>query len=209
MSQAFWAKMVTINTILNPLRAAGNESVIAKIDLVELRGKLRAQLEDLRKAVTQQYSERDAYQVLFPVTAHCDELVKKLILDVRHLEWPPLQQELYQVDDAGDLFFELLDNALAKPETLLLVYEVYYFCLSDGFCGRYGINPEKLADYLQILRKHIHLQPIVATSFPLPALSKRSYFRIPNYLYYCSVGVLLVLVYCFLLYLASTWDPLQ
>ena len=208
MSQVFWARMVTINTILNPLREAETESAILKIDLVELRSKLRVQLEDLRKAITEQYSERDAYYVLFPVTAHCDELVKKLILDVHHLEWPPLQQELYQVDDAGDLFFELLDNALSKPETLFLVYEVYYFCLNDGFCGRYSINPDKLADYLQKLRKHIQLQPIVATSLPLTTLSKRAYFRIPNYLYYCSAGVLLTLVYCFLLYLASTWDPL-
>ena len=208
MSQAFWARMVAINAILNPLREAETESAILKIDLVEVRSKLRVQLEDLRKAITEQYSERDAYYVLFPVTAHCDELVKKLILDVHHLEWPPLQQELYQVDDAGDLFFELLDNALSKPETLFLVYEVYYFCLNDGFCGRYSINPDKLADYLQKLRKHIHLQPIVATSLPSPTLSKRAYFRIPNYLYYCSVGVLLTLVYCFLLYLASTWDPL-
>jgi type IV/VI secretion system ImpK/VasF family protein len=207
MSQALWESIVTINNILNPLREAETESIISMIDLVELRSKVRTQLEDLRTAITQQYSERDAYYVLFPLTAHCDELVKKLILDTHQLEWPPLQQELYQVDDAGDLFFELLDNALSKPETLFLVYEVYYFCLNDGFCGRYSVNPGRVADYLQKLRKHIQLQPIAATSSPLLTPARRAYFRIPNTVYYGGTGLLLILVYLFLTHLASTWQP--
>ena len=207
MSQALWEKIVTINDILNPLRETQTESIISTIDWVELRSKVRAQLEDLRAAFTEQYSERDAYHALFPLTAHYDELVKKLTLDIHQSEWPPLQQELYQVDDAGDLFFELLDNALSKPETLSLVYEVYYFCLNDGFYGRYSAHPDRLAEYLHKLRNHIRLQPIAATSLPNPVPTKRAYFRIPDYFYYCSAGLLLILVYFFLTNLADTWQP--
>ena len=207
MSQALWEKIVTINDILNPLRETQTESIISTIDWVELRSKVRAQLEDLRTTITEQYSERDAYYALFPLTAHCDEWVKKLILDTHQSEWPPLQQELYQVDDAGDLFFELLDNALSKPETLSLVYEVYYFCLNDGFYGRYSAHPDRLDEYLQKLRKHIRLQPIAATSSQNPAPTRRAYFRIPDYLYYCGTGLLLILVYFFLTHLADTWQP--
>jgi type IV/VI secretion system ImpK/VasF family protein len=208
MSLALWERIVTINNILNPLREAEAGPINPTIDLVELRSRLRAQLEGLRTAITGQYSERDAYYVLFPLTAHCDELVKKLILDTHPLEWPPLQQELYQVDDAGDLFFELLDNALGKPETLFLVFEAYYFCLQDGFCGRYSVNPDRLVDYLQKLRKHIRLQPIAAAGSPLLAPARRAYFRIPDYLYYCGAGLLLILVYFFLINLAGSWQPL-
>jgi type IV/VI secretion system ImpK/VasF family protein len=207
MNKELWGIIVTINACLKPLREADSPDIIATIDLVEIRSKLRAQLEQLRTAITERYSERDAYLVLFPLTAHCDELVKKMILDIKQLEWPPLQQELYQVTDAGDLFYELLDNALAKSDTLPLVYEVYYFCLHDGFCGRYGGNVERLNDYLEKLRPHIILQPIVTIVPPLPAPKKWTHFRMLNRIYYGGVGLLLLLVYCFLTFLASTWHP--
>ena len=208
MNKELWSIIVTINASLNPLREAVSLDTIATLDLVKLRSKLRDQLEQLRTAITERYSERDAYLVLFPLTAHCDELVKKMILDINQLEWPPLQQELYQVVDAGDLFYELLDNALAKPDTLPLVYEVYYFCLHDGFCGRYGGNVERLSDQLKKLRPHIILQPIVTITPPTPAPKKWANFRMLNRIYYGGVGLLLLLVYCFLTFLASTWHPM-
>ena len=207
MNREMWEFIVSINACLNPLREADSPDTIAIIDLVELRSKLRTQLEHLRGAITEQHSERDAYFVLFPLTAHCDELVKKIILDINQLEWPPLQQELYQVNDAGDLFYELLDNALKKPETLPLVYEVYYFCLHDGFWGRYGGNPDRIGDYMEKLRKHIVLQPIAASAPPPPAPKKWANFRIMNRIYYGGVFLLLMLLYFFLTSLASTWQP--
>ena len=207
MNYDLWKMIGTFNSLLLPLREAYAQSTMATIDLVELRSQLRSQLEALRTFISERYSERDAYFVIFPLTAHCDEVVKMMILDTQHLEWPPLQQELYQVADAGDLFYELLDNALTKPDTLPLVYEAYYFCLRDGFFGRYSIHPDRVTDYLVKLQKHIRLQPIT-TSPLISASTKRSYFRIPNYSYYVGAGLLLVSVYFFLSVLASTWQSL-
>jgi len=208
MSQSLWEIIVTIYNFLKPLREADTRAGVATADLVELRSNLRNRLEYLRTEITGQHSERDAYFVLFPLVAHCDELVKKLILDISNLEWPPLQQELYQVADAGELFFELLDSVLGKPETLPLVYEVYYFCLNDGFCGRYSANPERLASYRQNLRKHILLQPVEAV--PALATAKvRASFHIPDYVYYAGAGLLLLLVYSLLNFLGSRWQPMN
>ncbi len=209
MNQNLWEMIVTVNNFLSPLRQADVQSTVTMIDLLELRSKMRIQLDDLRAAITEQYSERDAYYVLFPLTAHCDEVVKKVILDSNQLEWPPLQQEFYQVADAGDLFFELLDNALSKPETLALVYEVYYFCLHDGFCGRYSVNPDMVDNYLRKLHKHIDLPPVAAIAPIVASTNKRGYFRIPNYIYYLGVGVLFIMNYWFLTFLASTWQPMK
>lgn len=206
MNQDLWEMIAIINNLLNPLRAAEAQSTVDMIDLVELRSMLRSQLEDLRATITEQYSERDAYFVLFPLIAHCDELVKKMIQQSNQLEWPPMQQEFYQVADAGDLFYELLDNALSKPETLALVYEVYYFCLQDGFCGRYSANPDRVTTYLEKLRKHICLLPIAVT-YPAPEPAKRAFFRMPGYAYYTGAAVLLMLVYMFLSFLGSSWQP--
>jgi type IV/VI secretion system ImpK/VasF family protein len=207
MNYDLWKMIGTFNSLLLPLREANAQATMVTIDLVELRSQLRSQLEVLRTVITERYSERDAYFVIFPLTAHCDEVVKMMILATQDLEWPSLQQELYQVADAGDLFYELLDNALTKSDTLPLVYEVYYFCLRDGFCGRYSLHPDRATDYLQKLQEHIRLQPIT-TSPLISASTKRSYFRIPNYSYYLGTGLVLVLIYFFLTFLASTWQPL-
>ena len=205
MNSNLWKMIGTFNDFLLPIREAQKQSTVAMLDLVGIRSQIRTQLEDLRAVITEQYSERDAYFVIFPLIAHCDEMVKMMILDTQHLEWPPLQQELYQVSNAGDLFYELLDNALAKPETLPIVYEVYYFCLQDGFCGRYSLNSDKVTDYLQKLKAHIRLQLITETPLILTTI-KRSYFRIPNYSYYVGTGLFLVSIYFFLNYLAKTWQ---
>ena len=207
MSLDFWETIVSINQVLKPLREGNTPLVISMTELLELRSKLRAYLLALRKLISEQYTERDAYQVLFPLIAHCDEVIKQSIQDNQQLDWPPLQLELYQVANAGDLFFELLESALKQQDTLGLVYEVYYFCLQDGFCGRYSGNPMRLNDYCILLRQHIRLQPFPISNQSTTALSKRSYFRIPNYYYWVgSIGVLIA-VYFFLVNLASGWQP--
>lgn len=207
MSIELWEIIASINNCLSPLRAADSPAAIAMIDLMELRNRLRAQLDHLRTTLIEQHSERDAYFVLFPLTAHCDEQVKKMILDINQQEWPSLQHELYQIADAGDLFYELLDTILGKPETLPLVYEVYYFCLHDGFCGRYGVNPDRISDYLKKLQSHIILQPVTTTAAAAPALRKWANIRVPNRVYYGGVILVLMLFYFWLTFLASTWQP--
>ena len=206
INQEVWLKIASINDFLKPLREINKNLNIEKIDLIDLRIRLRDQLEYLRIVLTQLYSDRDAYYVLFPLTAHCDEVVKMSILDVQNIEWPPLQQELYKVDDAGDLFYELLDNALIKTDTLSLVYEVYYFCLQDGFCGRHSLDSVR-TNYLRKLEKHISIKPIPIQNMQ-SNLVKRRHFRIPNYSYYCATALLLSLIYYFLTFLASNWQPI-
>ena len=207
MKQDLWEIVVTINNALQILRQKSGQAGINMADLIEVRGKVRAELEVLRAAISQQYSERDAYFVLFPLMAHCDEVVQMLILDTHQLAWPPLQWELYQVADAGDVFFELLDNALSKPETLPLIYQVYYFCLKDGFCGRYSGNPDQIAEYLRKLAKHIDLQPLPSSPASEVAPVNKAYFRIPNHFYYTVAAGLLIAFYFLLCNLASNCQP--
>ena len=76
-------------------------------------------------------------------------------LDVNQAAWPPLQKELFQVDDAGDMFYESLEEILSKPQTLPFIYEVYYFCLNYGFKGRYNDNALKINEYMKKLKAKI------------------------------------------------------
>ena len=209
MNLGIWEIVSAINALLRPLREAGSPAALETIDLVDLRAKLRVRLEYLRAQITGRHSERDAYFALFPLVAYYDERVKALILDLNHLQWPPIQQELYQVADAGDLFYESLDSLLGKPETLPLVYEMYYFCLQDGFRGRYGANPEKLDEYRQRLRERIRAADVDALPVQKPTRPRRVPLRLPNSLYYGAAGLALLLVYALLGFLARLWQPLN
>lgn len=203
INQEVWLKIANINSFLKPLREVNKNLNIETSDLIDLRIKLRDQLEYLRLLITEKYSDRDAYFVIFPLTAYCDEIIKRSIIDVQSLEWLPLQKELYKIDNAGDLFYELLDNILIKTETLSLVYEVYYFCLKDGFHGRYGLSSVK-DSYLKKIEKHIFIKPISIIKIKQNT-KKRRHFRIPNYSYYCVSVVLIIIVYFFLTFLANSW----
>lgn len=128
--------------------------------LVQVRAEIRKQLDLLRARLTDQFNERDIYFVLFPIVAHFDELIQINYLKEKYMEWPLLQQELFQVDDAGELFFETLDDILRKPQTNPFIFEIYYLCLSNGFCGKYTDNQIRINDYLKQLREKISIQDL-------------------------------------------------
>lgn len=124
-------------------------------EVVKVRTDIRTQLDFLRAQLSEEFTERDSYFVLFPIVALFDELVQTRFLDVNQTSWPPLQKELFQIDDAGEVFYETLEEILQKPQTLPFTYEVYYFCLNHGFKGRYNNNPLKISEYLKKLREKI------------------------------------------------------
>lgn len=124
-------------------------------EIVKARTDIRTQLDFLQAQLSEEFTERDSYFVLFPIVALFDELVQTRFLDVSQISWPPLQKELFQIDDAGEVFYETLEEILRKPQTLPFVYEIYYFCLNHGFKGRYNDNPLKISEYLKKLRNKI------------------------------------------------------
>jgi len=209
MNRQVWETIVTINNYISPLDAKDKQIEIKSNDLIELRSKLRIELETIRQLLTEQYSQRDVYLVLFPFIAHCDELIRKLIIDRENLNWPSFQEEFYKIDDAGDTFYDLLDDLLTKPDTLPFVYEIYLFCLKDGFLGRYSNYPDTIKDYIKKLNKYISLRPLLDNPTQVAVSHKRIFFRIPNYFYYISAGVLLLGLYYILMFFGSIWKPYE
>ena len=120
-------------------------------ELVSIRSDLRTQLDFLKATLAEQYSERDTYLILFPIVAQIDEVVLGHFLHKLHTGWPSLQKELFQIDNAGEVFYDILDDILLKPQTPQFIFEVYYFCLNYGFRGRHQDNPVKLRTYMKKL----------------------------------------------------------
>lgn len=177
-------------------------------DLLHARSELRKELGSVRGRLAGLLNERDAYLVLFAITAHFDELVQTRFLKGDELTWPTLQKELFQVDDAGEIFYETLDDILMKPQTLPFVLEVYYFCLNDGFKGRYDRNPGKIEEYKQRLRQRIPFetpeQAQTTDAEPVTIETKRS-----PAVYYVSAGAALLAFYLILMAAATFWNPLK
>ena len=175
-------------------------------DLVKVRVDIRTQLDFLRAKLSENLRERDSYLVIFPIVAYFDEIIQTNFLAESRTGWPPLQKELFQIDDAGELFYETLDDIMLKPQTLPFIYEVYYFCLSSGFRGKYGNNPVKVTEYLKRLRDKIPS----SASGRLPTAEPEDTGRIRlagSPVWYYAASFALIGIYYYLLYsFAGHWS---
>ena len=175
-------------------RPAGVES----FDIVGVRAELRKQLDILRVKLAEQLTERDCYLVVFPIVAYFDEHIKTCYLAEKQLSWPPLQKELFQIDEAGELFYDTVDDILRKPQTIPFIYEVYYFCLNKGFQGKYVDNPVKISEYMKKLREKI---PVVDMSSVQTAAMETGQVKLVGSAlwYYLASAAVLILFYLVLL----------
>jgi type IV/VI secretion system ImpK/VasF family protein len=173
-------------------------SGVESFDIVGVRAEIRKQLDILRVKLAEQLAERDCYLVVFPIVAYFDEHIKTFYLAEKQLSWPPLQKELFQIDEAGELFYETVDDLLRKPQTIPFIFEVYYFCLSQGFQGKYADNPVKISEYMKKLREKI---PVVDLSTFQTAAEETGQVRLIGSAlwYYLASAAVLVLFYLVLL----------
>jgi len=137
--------------------------------------------------------------VLFAVVAQIDELIQTNFLQTMNISWPLLQKELFQIDNAGEVFYEILDEILPKPQTPIFVYEVYFFCLRYGFRGRYEGNPVKVAEYIKILQSKIKQDEICALPAEAEEMVKFRQFSSPYWSYLIMAGVLVSTYFFFMI----------
>jgi type VI secretion system protein ImpK len=89
------------------------------------------------------YSDDELQLARFAAVAFLDESILNSRLPV-FSDWSrkPLQEELFGVHVAGEIFFRNLEKLLKQSDSAGLadVLEVYYLCLLLGFAGRYSIS---------------------------------------------------------------------
>ena len=87
------------------------------------------------------YAPEDVRYALFAVIAFLDETVLNSGQPM-FAEWPrrPLQEEIFGVHMAGELFFQYLQQLLARQDSddLADILEVFELCLLLGFKGRFS-----------------------------------------------------------------------
>jgi type VI secretion system protein ImpK len=129
-------------------------------DAESLRRRTKATLQEIeRVAAASGYDNRDVRDANFAVVAFLDETIQHSNDPVR-AEWEhrSLQQELFGNADAGEVFFEKLDQFRSRrdSEQLADILEVYLLCLLLGFEGRYaGGKRGELEGLMESLRMRV------------------------------------------------------
>lgn len=80
----------------------------------------------------------------FAVVALIDEKISETDWGARH-KWSmqPMQKELFSTLNAGEVFFDKLDDLAPQGDADTEIRIVYLYCLRMGFCGRYFTPGEK------------------------------------------------------------------
>jgi type VI secretion system protein ImpK len=163
-------------------------------DFVKMRDSMRKLLDELRKELSRTLTEHAVYSVLVPIVIYADEMAS-VIMRGSVLSWEPLQSETFNIENGGEFFFWTIDERLRQQETLPLVFEVFYFCLNDGFVGMFQDDPYKIEEYKDKLRKRI---PTKATATaPRKDRVTSKIVKLP-WQYYAAAAALTLVVYAVL-----------
>ncbi len=127
-------------TVVERLRAGRQQVANAAAFRAQIRNSLgAAEQEALRRG----YTQEDVRVGTFAVVAFLDESILNSRAAV-FADWArkPLQEEVFGVHVAGEIFFNNLDRLLGRQdsEALADLLEVYKVCLLLGFRGRYGVS---------------------------------------------------------------------
>lgn len=131
-------------------------------------GSFRAQIKGAigvaeSEATKRGYPAEDVRLATFAGVAFLDESILNSGNPI-FADWPrmSLQEELFGVHTAGEMFFQCVDRLMAKSDSPLTadVLEIYALCLLLGFRGRYSVSggeslraiATNVAEKLQYLR---------------------------------------------------------
>ncbi len=103
-----------------------------------LMNSLKASIDDARR---KNFSDEETRLAMFAIVAYLDETIltqnQPAFADWRR---KPLQEELFGVHIAGEIFFQNLEKIIRQPDSLpgADLLELYALCISLGFRGRYS-----------------------------------------------------------------------
>lgn len=117
-----------------------------------LRGRIKDLLDQTeREALSTVEAPETIQKAKFALVAFIDETILSSEWSQKD-QWvnTPLQLELYDQYDAGEVFFDHLQVFLDDPRSHTGVLEVYYLCMALGFKGQYRIHEqEKLRELIE------------------------------------------------------------
>lgn len=121
----------------------------------QARDDLLIQLRQLKDRLDDLFEQNDVGLVMFGLTIYLDEHILTRLFDRRPQDWPLLQKQFLRIRNGGEDFFLKADYILQTRNVSPFVWEVYYFCLKRGFCGRYYGHDDRIEYYKKQLELKI------------------------------------------------------
>ncbi len=137
--------------------ATGTAESLGEADsaaLSELHVTVRGHLSRLREQLAY---EPSCDHIILLLVLYIDERIMHRLSDAQRLRWPPLQREWLGASYGGDEFYRILDRALESAQTSSTIFEIFYYCLANGFVGRYAGRSDIIDTYLARLRERVRL----------------------------------------------------
>lgn len=131
-------------------------------DAEVLRRRIKDLLDDAeREALRTGVSPDNIQMAKFALVAFIDETILSSDWSQKD-EWvsTPLQLELYDQYDAGEVFFDRLEQLRANPKANAEAMEVYYLCMTLGFKGKYQLHEqERYREIIENTYEELRRQP--------------------------------------------------
>ena len=169
MKCEIWTSLFKIfDTARNGLKTPNNQ--IVDVDTTKGKQKLLALRTELRSCLSQfqsqllKYFQGDTQKEqlgVLPVVVYLDEFIRENLSAECCEDWPALQREkdFGQIEYGGTQFYTKLDEILVQSYIDSMNYELFYYCLKDGFGGKYAQQEKKREEYQSRLQTKIPTVP--------------------------------------------------
>ena len=120
-----------------------------------------------------------------------DEYILAMLPEYLHRGWSLLQLKRYDTNTGGEEFFHQIQRLEKLGNTPSFVFEVHYFCLSNGFQGQYADNVAELENWKRLLRGYIAIPERSEMAFQSSPVSV-DVMRSPVWYYLAAVSLVIV-----------------
>ncbi|RKH08455.1 hypothetical protein D7V97_19425 [Corallococcus sp. CA053C] len=152
---------------------------------------LLVELELLRAAFGAELRPDEVEDLIRPFVYFLDEWVLRRLSDAEQHLWPLLQQNQFQVDSGGDLFYDFVDEKLRRNDTPPIVFEMFRFCLAAGFTGRLVGQPERIRDYKDRIAERIPQPASLPQAMPVVQTGPPTVYNFPWHYYAATAAIVL------------------
>ncbi|NNB89101.1 hypothetical protein HJC10_22325 [Corallococcus exiguus] len=159
--------------------------------LGHLEQALMVELERLRAAFGADMRPDEVEDLIRPFVYFLDEWVLRRLADAEQHLWPLLQQNLFQVDAGGDLFYDFVEEKLRRNDTPPIVFEMIRFCLAAGFTGRLVGQPERIRELKDRISERIPQPAAMAPSAPVVPAAVPTVYDFPVHYYAVTAAIVL------------------
>lgn len=142
---------------------------------------LKHQLHNCQTQLEMKVGKPIAEQMIVVIAIYADETILTSGLYTNGYLWQKLQTAYIGQKDGGNVFFQQINDLLTSPddETPTIMVELYHYCLTHDFKGRFYNNQQAISYYTKQLATRIEQQTNKTTTANKATATQHSAMRTP------------------------------